>query len=273
MSWRFAAVLATGFAFTGMLLRRRPGRQGTVAGPAAVEASLVLGLFALWQLAGSLAVMRTTGALSRAWDIWHVERRMHLPSEVALQQAVLPHHLLVQVANGYYVYGHFMPLIAFLAWMFLRHRDRYAGVRTVLVLVTGGSLLVQLVPVAPPRMLPSVGFIDTGLVFHQSVYGPPNTGMADQLSAMPSVHVAWAVLIAVAVWRLSTSRWRWLAVGHATLMSLVVVVTANHFWADGVVAAALVGLGFAALAAAGRLRDAIGRRTDVVAVTSPYVPG
>ena len=36
----------------------------------------------------------------------------------------------------------------------------------------------------------------------------------DQLSAMPSVHVAWAVLVALGVILFSTSRWRWLILAH-----------------------------------------------------------
>jgi PAP2 superfamily len=38
----------------------------------------------------------------------------------------------------------------------------------------------------------------------------------------------------------SRSRWRWLAVLYPMLTTLVVVVTANHYWLDGVVAGLLV---------------------------------
>ncbi len=246
MTWQQAALIALSALAVGLLLRRAPRPHLRRAGPAFVEASVVVALFALWQLAGSLAVLRTTNARERGLWIWHAERRVHLPSEVWLQHELLPHGLLVQAANGYYIYGHFLPLIAVLAWTFLRHRDRYPWLRGTVVAVTAASLLIQLLPVAPPRMLPQLGFVDTALVYGQSVYGPPNTGMADQLSALPSVHVAWALVIAVAAARVSTSRWRWLATAHAVVMSLVVVVTANHFWADGIVAAALVALALAA---------------------------
>jgi hypothetical protein len=65
---------------------------------------------------------------------------------------------------------------------------------------------------------------------------------ADQLSAMPSVHVAWAVLVAWAVISSGPSRWRWLIVAHPVLTAAVVVGTGNHFWADGIVAFAIVAL-------------------------------
>jgi hypothetical protein len=57
---------------------------------------------------------------------------------------------------------------------------------------------------------------------------------------MPSVHVGWALLIGAAVVLISRSPWRWVVVVHPVLTVLVVTATANHWWADGIVAAALV---------------------------------
>jgi MFS superfamily sulfate permease-like transporter len=59
---------------------------------------------------------------------------------------------------------------------------------------------------------------------------------------MPSVHVGWALIVAVAVITASRRRWRWLAAGYPLLTLLVVVVTANHFWLDGIVSGLLVAL-------------------------------
>ena len=65
------------------------------------------------------------------------------------------------------------------------------------------------------------------------------TAGADQLSAMPSVHVAWSIIVAWAVITRSTSRWRWLILLHPVITVLVVVGTGNHYWADAIVAAAI----------------------------------
>ncbi|MEP7024734.1 MAG: phosphatase PAP2 family protein, partial [Actinomycetota bacterium] len=72
------------------------------------------------------------------------------------------------------------------------------------------------------------------------VYGTTTGFNPDQLSAMPSVHVGWAVLVAILIISATRSRWRWLAVAYPAATSLIVVVTANHFWADGIVAAFLL---------------------------------
>jgi hypothetical protein len=221
--------------------RRRPGRlTGTVAA-AAREAGLVLGLFTLWQIVRILAVTKVEGGLEHGLWLWNLEQDLHLASELSLERFTLGHHTLMRWANVFYAYVHFPAMNVFLIWVFARHRTDYPSVRNLIVLLTGSCLLIQMfVPVAPPRMLTSVGFVDEALLLGQSVYGQFGSGVAAQLSAMPSVHVAWAFLIAYEVIRISPSRWRWLTVAHPVLTSLVVVVTANHFWADGIVAVALL---------------------------------
>ena len=144
--------------------------------------------------------------------------------------------------NLYYAGLHFAVVIGCLLWVYIWHRRQYPQVRTTLVLFTAGALLIQLVPVAPPRMLPGDNMIDTAVQYGQSVYGSVAGFNADQLSAMPSVHVGWALLVAVVVVQVSSSRWRWLALGYPALTLLAVVVTANHFWLDGIAAAVLLAL-------------------------------
>ena len=56
---------------------------------------------------------------------------------------------------------------------------------------------------------------------------------------MPSVHVAWSVIVAWAVITSTHSRWRWLILLHPAVTVFVVVATGNHFWADGIIAAAI----------------------------------
>lgn len=245
LSWQSAGGSSAALFAASYAVRRTTARPAVAA--ALREAGTLLALFALWQLAGHLSLMSTDHALDRAAWIHRTEQRLGLPDEAAWQRAVLPHPWLVRAANYYYAVMHFTVMLGLLLWVFLRHRRHYAWVRTTVVLVTAACLLVQFVPVAPPRMLPESGFVDVALQYGQSVYGGAVPGMvADELSAMPSVHVAWCVLVAVAAVRVSRSRWRWLGVGHAVVTVAVVVVTANHFWADGIVAVALLLLAYAA---------------------------
>jgi hypothetical protein len=220
-----------------------PGhRRLAMAAGIAQEAAILLALFALWQLAGSYSLIGPDGALARAQWIWHAERVVHMPSETEIQRAFLGHPLLVQALNLYYASLHFVVLISCLVWVYARHRRHYPQVRITLVLFTAGALLIQFLPVAPPRMLPGDGMVDTAARYGQSVYGSVAGFNADQLSAMPSVHIGWALLVALVVVQVSRSRWRWLALGYPALTLLAVVVTANHFWLDGIAAALLLAL-------------------------------
>jgi hypothetical protein len=241
LSWQSAGALSVA-VYAGSVLVRRSGRAA--AGLVLREAATVVGLFAVWQF-GQLSVMGTDDAIARGQWIWDTERRLGLPSEAMIQRWVLPHPLLVEGANYYYAVMHFGVMVALLTWLFLRHREAYPWVRGTLVLVTAMSLAVQLIPVAPPRLLPDAGMADTALQYGQSVYGTTIGGLqADSYSAMPSVHVAWCVLVAVAVIRVSRSRWRWLIVLHPLVTVAVVLVTANHYWLDGVAAVALLLLSY-----------------------------
>jgi hypothetical protein len=214
------------------VLRAVPQRQIRSVAPFVFEAAIIGVLYAMWQRAGQLSLLGTSGAMKRSEWIMNFEHDVLLPSERDVQTLILGHPLLVQGANLYYATMHFTTMLVFLIWLFIRHRERYRPVRTTMALTTLTCLVIQLLPVAPPRMLP--GFVDTAHRYGQSVYD--NGLAADQLSAMPSVHVAWAVVVGWYTMRISTSRLRWLAVGHAAITVFVVVATANHWWLDGIVA-------------------------------------
>ena len=245
LSWQWAAVLAAGLGVASFLVRRRPpahpgNANGSLLGDFFTQAALIAALYSVWQLIASYADRRVDGAVQHGWWVWRLERNLHLSSEASLQHLILHQRWLVEGSNVFYAGVHVPALGILLVWLFVRHRDRFARYRDTLAGLTLMCLLAYIVPVAPPRLLPGLGMVDTGLVYHQSVYGQPGTGIADQLSAVPSVHMAWSLFIAFTVIAVSGSRWRWLVVAHPVATMLVVVVTANHYWLDGAAAAVLL---------------------------------
>lgn len=275
LSWQQAGLLAAGLSAAGVLLVHAGQPAGSAgqasrgddfaqglgrrwaahAGPFAREAGVVVALYALWQLAGDLAAGGFGRSIAHAWWIWHAERAAGLPSELSVQHLVLPHPLLSQIANLYYATMHFGMLIAMLVWLFARHREGYPQVRNAMAATTAVCLLVSFIPVAPPRMLTSLGVVDLAARYSQSVYAAVgSTAGADQLSAMPSVHVAWSLLVAWAVITSSTSRWRWLIIAHPAATVFVVVATGNHYWADGIISALIVAVVLSLQALTGIIR-------------------
>jgi hypothetical protein len=209
-----------------------------------LELAVIALMFGAYKLGRLVAAKHVGEAFSNAYVVWDLERILRLPDELSLQALVLRSTALVKAANVYYAAVHFPATAAFLVWLWLRRPGDYLWLRRSLALLTATGLLLHLaLPVAPPRMLGRLGFVDTADIYGPAVYGPPAAdSLADQYAAMPSLHVGWAILVAIGVISTTRSRWRWLIIAHPVLTALVVVVTANHFWLDGLVAGALLAM-------------------------------
>ncbi|MEU2284785.1 phosphatase PAP2 family protein [Streptomyces sp. NPDC013178] len=229
--------------------------------PIVRELLLVAGLFLVYKFGRQLATGHTGEAFRNADRVWDVERWLHMPGEGAVQSLLLHGDTLVRVANTYYATVHFPATAAFLVWLYLRRPAHYVWARRVLAAVTAAALVLHLLfPLAPPRMLAATGLIDTARVFGPSVYGPPRTDhLSNQFAAMPSLHFGWALMLAVGLIVATRSHWRWLWLLHPLLTLLVIVGTANHYWLDALVAAALLGLALAVIHAPRRTATTAGR--------------
>jgi len=248
----------------GMRWVRRPWARFVTA--AAGETALVCALFALWQLANTATHTAHAGGLAHGRAVWSLERTLHLPSETSFQHLILGHPWLVRAANFYYASAHLTGMVVFLVWLWLRHRDRYARWRNVVVAFTGIALLIEMIPVAPPRLIGHTGLVDTAVLYGQSVYNYFGSDFADQYAALPSIHVGWALLIGVAMWRCGGRLAGGVGVTHAVLTVLVVVLTANHYWLDGVTAATVLAFALLIVAGAAQVMTALRAQSATVAV-------
>ncbi|BCJ46604.1 inositol phosphorylceramide synthase [Actinoplanes ianthinogenes] len=230
----------------------------TVAPPAATrsrwlsalrELGLVAVMFVVYKI-GRLAANGHVGeAFGNARTIWDLERWLRLPGELSVQRRLLSWPTLVELANCYYAYVHFPATVACLIWLYLRRPAHYRWTRNVLALATGAALLVHFVmPLAPPRMVTDTGMLDLGRLYGPAVYGAPETDhLSNQYAAMPSLHVGWAVVVAIALIAATSSRWRGLWVLHPVITLLVVVATGNHYWLDALAAGGLLIAAYAAV--------------------------
>jgi PAP2 superfamily protein len=240
--WNVAVETAAVVGTAGVAGRVARKRWITASAALARELAIVLVLYALWRVVGTISIVKVDGARHVGTSIWDVERALHLPNERGLQHLFLKSSVLIQACNAYYASVHIPSMLIFLPWLWFRYRDRYPPIRNVVALTTLWCLAIQLIPVAPPRLIPSLHVADTPALFHQTVYPAFGANGPAQLSAMPSVHVAWAVIIGVAIVMISTSRYRWFFLAHPVVTTVVVVVTGNHYWLDGVVAIGVLAL-------------------------------
>ncbi|MET0766764.1 MAG: phosphatase PAP2 family protein [Aeromicrobium sp.] len=260
-TWYHGAILAAlCAAIWWMLGRVRPNderlsprlvRTSSVIRPAAQELAVVASLYAIWRIARKLPLATAEGAIERARQIDDFQHWLRFPSELSLQRFVLDYDWLARATNTYYATIHVPATIAFLVWLFVRHRDEYPHWRNGLAIVTGFCLVIRFVRVAPPRFLPDLGYIDLATRYGMSLYGPVGTGVSDQFAAMPSIHVGWAAVVALGTFAMTRSPWRWIVLLHLPVTVLVVAATGHHWWLDGVVAVLLL---LGGLVLDGRLR-------------------
>ena len=200
--------------------------NGTAVRRALREFVLVAALFLAYKMGRLLVDGHVTEAMNNAAAVWHFERALHLPSEARLQGALLSHEFWVRAANCFYAYVHFPATALALVWLYVRKPETYLWMRRTLATLTAFALVVHsLFPLAPPRMLAAAGMVDTGRLFGPSVYGPPATDtLSNQYAAMPSLHVGWAVVVALALVTTTAGWKRWLWLAHPAITLIVVVV-------------------------------------------------
>ena len=208
------------------------------------ELGLMALAFLLYFIVRANVVDRPEVALDNARQLVDAEQALGIYAEAAWQDAIIGTELIVRFFNFVYFWLDF-PLIAVLGlWMYFRRRPQYTFTRDA-ILFSGAMALASyyLFPVAPPRLLPEAGLLDTLQVYNNASYQAQSTEFfVNPYAAMPSLHVGWALLVAFGVTRaLPGNRFvLLLAVAHVVAQSTSTVFTGNHFfldWAGGLLAA------------------------------------
>ena len=208
----------------------------------ALELAVWISLYGLYLAVRGLSIASGDDALGNARDIVDVERSLGVFHEARLQDALAS---FGDVLSVYYVLGFAPVLVGVLAWLALRHRDGYRELRSLLLISIALAVIVHVaLPVAPPRLVPELGIVDTvgldrdGSSFAGVPYNP--------YAAMPSMHVGWSLLVGLFALRASRSFMARAAfAAHPTVMAVAVTATGNHYFLDSVagVLIALAALG------------------------------
>jgi len=220
--------------------------RSRLGGPLLLEILIVVTLLLIYKAARLLAEGDVSVAVHHARQVIDFERALGVFNEENAQSIAMKSTTVIRFLNVYYLWAHFSVTIAMLVWLYVKKPLGYLSVRRVLVVVTGLGLVGHaLYPLAPPRLVHGFGFVDTAAIFGPNSYGAHGTygNLANQFAAMPSLHFAWAVVVAWGVIKYASSRWRWLAVLHPITTLLAIVLTANHYWTDAAVGLILVPIG------------------------------
>jgi hypothetical protein len=203
------------------------------------QLTLFAGAYYAYRIARGIVLGQPTIAFEHARWIVDAEKGVGLFFEPGLQRWALGQSWLIDVADWTYLNSHFLLTTGFLIWLYLARNRAFYFVRNMFMVAMALALVgYVLFPAAPPRLLPEWGFTDT--VTNAVGATQANTAklLFNPYAAMPSMHVAFALMIAVPAIKVTATRaLRWLWAAYPAYITLVVMVTANHFWLDAVAGA------------------------------------
>ena len=206
------------------------------------EVAIGLGVYALYLLASRRKrdARGRAQAMANAERVVALERRLGIHVEPRLQGLLLPHRRLLAALNVAYVFSNAALTAGWLMRLYGKRHPEFHRFRRAAVLTTlFAQPIFVLFPCAPPRSLE--GFVDTmeevtGVDLDEGLVAE----LYDPLAAMPSIHIAYAVVTAAGVAAASESPvLRAVAPAYPPLVAAVIFVTANHYVLDAVAGAAV----------------------------------
>jgi len=199
-----------------------------------------------YRLVRGLVEGEANTAFAHALDVISLELSLHIFVEPSVQAWASSSRLVMDFCSWMYVNAQTTITLAGLVYLYVRHNKSFYFVRNMFMI----AMLIALVgytvfPTAPPRFLPEWGFIDSVSNFtgvHVDHASATMTALVNPYAAVPSMHVAFALMIGWPLARLAKHRFvkaLWLA--YPFLMAFVIVVTANHFIFDAILGALTAG--------------------------------
>ncbi len=228
------------------------------------------GIYLGYNLVRGLVEGKASAAFQHARDLIQIERTLHVFVEPSVQAWASGSHALMDVSSWLYVNAQTSVTLAALIYLYLRHNGSFYFVRNMLVIAMAIALVGYAVfPTAPPRFLPEWGFIDsvsdlTGM--HVNHASASMTALFNPYAAVPSMHVAFALIIGWPLASLSRTRaasvlWRL----YPLLIAFVIVATANHFVLDALLGALTAGVSAIGARRLARMRPAAWRFSPATA--------
>ena len=172
-------------------------------------------------------------AIDHARNIATLERSVGLLREADVQR-VVGHVPGIEAVFGFgYDVLHLGVTGGVLLWLFFRHPDAYARVRTILLAATGLALVgFTVFPSAPPRLV-AIGIADTLSLANDTAHSGVLRLLYNPYAAMPSLHAAYAVIAGACLYHWGRHRViRFIGITYPIFVAVEVVATGNHFFFD-----------------------------------------
>jgi hypothetical protein len=182
-------------------------------------------------------------AFDNARRLIAIEQDLHVYVEPGVQAWAARVPALMDVSSWIYINAQTSVTLGALAYLYLFHNASFYFVRNMFAVAFTIALAGYLVyPTAPPRFFPEWGFVDAVSQFAGVDHDDQVNSLFNPYAAVPSMHVAFALMIGVPLSRLVRARrLRRFWAMYPALVTFVIVATANHWIADAVLGAATAG--------------------------------
>jgi membrane-associated phospholipid phosphatase len=221
------------------------------------QLALFAGAYYLYRIVRGVVDGQAGLAFENARNLVDAERALGLFFEPGLQAWAEGKEWIITGSSWMYVNSHFVITTTFLIWLYLARNQAFYFVRNMFLVAMGLALVGYMAyPTAPPRFLPEWGFSDSVASFVGENAEQSANVLYNPFAAVPSMHVAFALMIAVPAIMLVKRRVFKVLWGiYPLVVTFVVMVTANHFWLDAALGALVAALSaYAAYAAFARAR-------------------
>jgi len=180
----------------------------------------------------------------------YLEKFLGLFVEESIQKIFLSWTIFMKFWDFFYGFFHTTTTVLLLCTLFLVNRTQFQHARTTIIVMNSISLFcVAIFPMMPPRLLNNCGklgacdhsysFVDSMAVIggfwswdNLEEFG------TNQYAATPSMHIGYAIWFSTSIAPLVQKSWgRMMLIAYPILTFFCIVVTANHYWFDGIAGA------------------------------------
>jgi hypothetical protein len=236
-------------------MRASPARWLAERHSLAVEAGVVVGLYALYETSRGVAAGNPAAAVHHAQMVASLEERLHVFVELRVQDVARAVPGVVGAAGFLYLTLHLTATTACLLWLHRRRPAAFPTVRTALLFASALAVVGYVVfPTAPPR-LAALGIVDTISSAHVDLNHGLVSALYNPFAAVPSMHIGYAVIVGGSLFHYGAHRAvRVLGALYPALVLVVIVATGNHFVFDAAAGAAVAAVAAVSAATLARVR-------------------
>jgi PAP2 superfamily len=183
-------------------------------------------------------------AFAHGRDVIYLERSLHVFFEPSIQAWAQTKPAIIDAADWIYLNAQTTVTVGALVFIYLFHNARFYFVRNMMITAMALALIGYIgFPTAPPRLFPEWGFVDSVSNFVGVNHAAKVNNLFNPYAAVPSMHVAFALMIGGTLSRVCKHRAVRILWGcYPVLVTFVIVATGNHFISDAIMGAVTAGL-------------------------------